>query len=52
MSALDFCPNCGHPPIEHHGTDGRSRPDAGCMALGTTTDNWCRCALTCGEARE
>lgn len=46
------CPNCGHLPLEHHGSDGRDRPDAGCMALGSMRDDRCRCTLTATEARD
>lgn len=42
-----ICP-CGHAAIKHHGTDGRTRRDAGCQT-NTMRDDWCRCQMTCTE---
>lgn len=43
------CPDCGHPALDHHGTDGRERRDSGCQTNTMRTD-WCRCPLTATEA--
>ena len=43
------CPDCGHPALDHHGTDGRERRDSGCQ-INTMHTDWCRCPLTATEA--
>ena len=42
---------CGHGALDHHGTDGRMRRDAGCQT-NTRRDDWCRCPYTAPEVTE
>lgn len=42
---------CGHMARDHHGEDGRERPDAGCLAISAMRDDWCRCPRTCADVQ-
>ena len=44
--------DCGHTALAHHGLDGRTAPDAGCMALPMLLPGWCECPKTASQVAE